>query len=165
LKLRIQFLSPWVAFTAGLVLLISCSQKVVEQQEPVMEPSPLEDRAQGKKEEDDPRVQIAQEFQVAYYDFNKSNLRDDAKKALEVNAEWLKKHGSARIQIGGHCDERGSKDYNIKLGEKRADAAKAYLVSLGITEDRISIVSYGAEPGGEKDWDRNRKAMLTIVTP
>jgi peptidoglycan-associated lipoprotein len=148
-----------------MLAMLSCSEKVKDMQEPLIDPTPKGERAPLPKEEDDPKVQIAQEFQVAYFNFDKSDLRADAKKALEVNADWLKKHPTAKIQIGGHCDERGSKDYNIKLGERRANTARDYLISIGIEGDRISIVSYGAEPGGENEWDRNRKANLVIVTP
>ncbi len=164
MNFRNQFIVLTVT-AAFFFALAACSEKVKGLQEPIIDPTPVGERVPLPAPEDDPKVQIAQEFQVAYFDFDKSNLREDAKKALEVNAEWLKKHPTAKIQIGGHCDERGSKDYNIKLGEKRANTARDYLTSLGIEADRISIVSYGAEPGGENEWDRNRKANLIIVTP
>ena len=78
-----------------------------------------------------------------HFDFDKYFIREDMKALLEQNARWLLKYSTVVVSIGGHCDERGTEEYNMALGEKRASAAKDYLVNLGVPNDRINIVSYG----------------------
>jgi peptidoglycan-associated lipoprotein len=94
-------------------------------------------------------------------------LRDDAKDILKKHAQWLKEHPSVRLIIEGHCDERGTSEYNLALGQKRADSAKAYLVQLGIDPSRIETVSFGEEipldPGhDESAWAKNRRAEFVV---
>jgi peptidoglycan-associated lipoprotein len=103
------------------------------------------------------------DFVTIYFDFDKYNLRDDAKSGLKTNFDVMKERGDARIQIEGHCDERGTVEYNLALGEKRARTAMEYLASLGISRDRMSIISYGKERpaamGSNEDaWAKNRRA-------
>lgn len=103
------------------------------------------------------------EFVTIYFDFDEYSLRDDARSGLKNNYEVMKERNDARIQIEGHCDERGTVEYNLALGEKRARSAMDYLVSLGISKDRISIISYGKERpaafGSNEDaWAKNRRA-------
>lgn len=103
-----------------------------------------------------------------YFDFDKFVIRDDAKSALQSSAKWLSSNPKAKIKIEGHCDERGTNEYNIALGEKRAEAAKKYLVSLGVKADRLSTISYGEEKPQCKEqnedcWQKNRRAHSTIV--
>jgi peptidoglycan-associated lipoprotein len=81
----------------------------------------------------------------AYFDFNKADIRSDARDALAKTGEFLRKYPQVRVTIEGHCDERGSTEYNLALGDRRASAAKQYLVSLGISADRINTVSFGKE--------------------
>jgi peptidoglycan-associated lipoprotein len=107
-------------------------------------------------------------LQDAYFDYDQSDLRDDARSALSANAEWLKKYPSIQILIEGHCDERGTSAYNLALGDRRANGAKDYLVALGVDGGRIRTVSYGEErpfdPGhDEAAWAKNRRAHLVIV--
>lgn len=102
-------------------------------------------------------------FVTIYFDFDKYNLRDDAKQGLKNNFEVMKERQDARIQIEGHCDERGTVEYNLALGEKRARAAMEYLASLGVSRDRMSVISYGKERpammgSSEEAWAKNRRA-------
>jgi peptidoglycan-associated lipoprotein len=102
-----------------------------------------------------------------FYAFDKYNLTDESKGILEDNADELKRASQSRVTIEGHCDERGTKSYNLALGEKRAKAAKDYLVALGINGSRITIVSYGKErpfdPGhSEAAWAKNRRAHFVL---
>ncbi|MEN8152645.1 MAG: OmpA family protein [Acidobacteriota bacterium] len=102
------------------------------------------------------------------FDFDKYTIREDMKGILHNNADWLLKHKTIGISIDGHCDERGTVEYNMALGEKRAEAAKKYLVSLGITEDRIKIVSYGktnpvVKGVDEKTHFMNRRDEFVII--
>ncbi len=96
-----------------------------------------------------------------YFDFDRADLRGDARETLKTNADWLKKNPAATVQIEGHCDERGTAEYNLALGARRAQSAKDYLVTLGIPEQRLSTVSYGQElpvctEHNEDCWQKNR---------
>jgi peptidoglycan-associated lipoprotein len=98
----------------------------------------------------------------AYFDYNKSDLRPDARDALSQTAQYLRQHPDIKAIIEGHCDERGSTEYNLGLGQKRADSVKAFLVSLGIAADRLSTTSYGKEKPfctahDETCWQQNRR--------
>jgi peptidoglycan-associated lipoprotein len=104
----------------------------------------------------------------AFFDYNKSDLRDDARSALSANAEWLKAHTNWQFLIEGHCDDRGTTEYNLALGDKRANAARDYLVSLGIDSARIRTVSYGKErpfctEETEDCWQQNRRAHFLLT--
>jgi len=103
-----------------------------------------------------------------YFEFDRYDLRPDARDTLRANADWLKKNPAARIEIEGHCDERGTNEYNLALGAKRAQAAKEYLGSLGIVGERLSTISYGEEipvckEQGENCWRQNRRARFVII--
>jgi len=108
------------------------------------------------------------EFNDALFDFDKYNIRPDARVVLDSTAEWLNNHKDLNILIEGHCDERGTNEYNLALGEKRAKAAKGYLISKGIAPDRMSTISYGEEKPlctahNENCWQRNRRAHFVIT--
>ena len=81
----------------------------------------------------------------AYFDFNKADIRSDARDALGKTADFFRNYPQIRVTIEGHCDERGSTEYNLALGDRRASAVKQYLVSLGISADRLNTVSFGKE--------------------
>jgi peptidoglycan-associated lipoprotein len=102
------------------------------------------------------------EVRDAYFDYNKADIRPDAREALSKTADLLKNYPQFRVTIEGHCDERGSTEYNLGLGDRRAAAVKQYLVSLGISEDRLSTVSFGKEKpfcmeSNETCWQQNRR--------
>jgi peptidoglycan-associated lipoprotein len=102
-----------------------------------------------------------------YYDFDKSTLSAEAKQTLAENATQLKDAGSMAVTIEGHCDERGTNAYNLALGEKRANAAKDYLVSLGVDAGRVTTISYGEEKPfdaghDESAWSKNRRAHFVV---
>lgn len=103
------------------------------------------------------------------FDFDKSIIRDDQKAALNENAAWLKANSTVKITIGGHADERGTKEYNLGLGERRAKATKDYLVAAGIDGTRIVTISYGEERPfvlghDESAWKWNRRAHFVIAS-
>lgn len=103
-----------------------------------------------------------------YFDLDMSTIKDDAKASLSTNATWLKRWTSTRITIEGHCDERGTAEYNLGLGERRANAVKAYLVELGVPADRVVIVSKGKESpfcteSNENCWKENRRGHFIIT--
>lgn len=98
------------------------------------------------------------------FDYDSSEVRQDQVATLQAWAEWLKAHGGAQIMVEGHCDERGTREYNLGLGAKRATSVKNYLVSLGIPANRIRTVSYGqerpAEAGSDEgSWAKNRRGV------
>lgn len=102
-----------------------------------------------------------------YFDFDKSDLEPEAKANLQQKADWLRSNPLHSVIISGNCDERGTAEYNLALGERRAYAAKKYLVALGISGDRISTISYGeespADPGhNEEAWAKNRRDAFTL---
>jgi peptidoglycan-associated lipoprotein len=108
-------------------------------------------------------------FQPVFYALDSSELDQGGQQTLNANAEILKKYPSWVITIEGHCDERGTAEYNLALGERRALAAKTYLVSLGIPADRLRTVSYGKEfpfdPGhDESAWSKNRRAHFVVTS-
>jgi peptidoglycan-associated lipoprotein len=101
-------------------------------------------------------------LQTIYFDFDRSFIRDDAKSVMKANAEWLKANPKVKVKIEGNCDERGTKEYNQALGQRRATSAKKYLTDLGISGRRISLISYGKEKPicseqNEECWQKNRR--------
>lgn len=103
-----------------------------------------------------------------FFDFDKYDIRLADAEILKGNSALLKKFPNMKIQIEGHCDERGTNEYNLALGERRANSTKKYLTSLGITADRVSTISYGEEkaldPGhNEEAWTKNRRANFLIT--
>ncbi len=108
------------------------------------------------------------DLQRIHFEFDKYRLTDEAKEILAENARVLKNNSRVRISIEGHCDERGTAEYNLALGERRAQAAKNYLMELGISENRIQIISYGKERpmdmGHDEDsWAKNRRDDFVVV--
>ena len=107
-------------------------------------------------------------IQDAFFAFDESALSSEAQAALSASADWLKKNPQYSLLVEGHCDERGTEQYNLALGDRRANTAKEYLVTLGVDAGRIRTVSYGEErpfdPGhDEAAWAKNRRAHLVLV--
>lgn len=112
---------------------------------------------------------FSQNIKDGYFDFDKSNIRPDAATALERDADFLKQHPDISFTIEGHCDERGSEEYNLGLGDRRATSAKNFLVNLGVSADRITTISYGKDrpfctEHTEACWQSNRRAHLVFGT-
>ena len=106
-------------------------------------------------------------LQVVYFDYDKSNLRPDARDAANMDAGLIQKFKSWNVRIEGNCDERGTEEYNLALGERRANTVKDFFVNYGIDGGRVSTVSYGetrpADPGHEESaWAKNRRASLVV---
>lgn len=139
--------------------------------EPVAEPTVVppepvpEDKIAGASLDD---LNRNSPLQPVFFDLDSSDINSAGQAALEGNAGVLKKYPTWTVTIEGHCDERGTAEYNLALGERRAIAARTYLVSLGISADRIRTVSYGKEfpfdPGhDEAAWAKNRRAHFVIT--
>jgi peptidoglycan-associated lipoprotein len=106
---------------------------------------------------------FGKQMKDAYFDFDKSDVRADAQTALTGDADYLKAHSGIKFTIEGHCDERGSEEYNLGLGDRRANSAKNFLVNLGVSADRVSTISYGKSrpvctEHDEDCWQKNRRA-------
>jgi peptidoglycan-associated lipoprotein len=137
----------------------------VEEATPVT-PAPLAEDAIGGRSLDD--LNRDSPLKPAFFGLDSSELDAEAQSAVQTNAGLLKKYGSWAITIEGHCDERGTAEYNLALGERRAVAVKTYLVSLGISPDRLRTVSYGKEfpfdpEHTETAWSKNRRAHFVIT--
>jgi peptidoglycan-associated lipoprotein len=107
------------------------------------------------------------EFQNIHFEFDRYEIRDMDKSTLERISGWMQDHEGTYLLIEGHCDERGTNEYNMALGEQRALAARRYLVGLGVDSDRISTISYGEErpldPRSTEDaWTKNRRAHFNV---
>jgi len=110
---------------------------------------------------------FAREVKDAYFDYDKADLRADSRSALTETAGFLKSYPQIKVMLEGHCDERGSTEYNLALGDRRAQAAKDFLVSLGVASDRMQTVSYGKErpfcnEHQEQCWQQNRRAHFAM---
>jgi len=102
-----------------------------------------------------------------FFDFDKSDLRPDAIDQLNRQSDWMKANGSITVVIEGHCDERGTREYNLALGDRRASSAKQYLESMGVSGGRMETISYGKERpavlGSNEDaWAQNRRAVMVV---
>lgn len=153
----------WLLFVAGALLLAGCPKKPE-----VMTGAgrPAEEKVVVEKE----KVVVVEEaaLQDIFFDFDKSDIRSDAKASLDKNIAWLKTNAAVRIVVEGHCDERGTIEYNLALGNRRAKAGRDYLVAAGIDAKRISTISYGKErpfcPGhDEKAWQCNRRDHFVVA--
>ena len=110
----------------------------------------------------------ATELKVIHFPYDSYVLTNEARSDLKANTTWLKSNKSSSIQIEGHCDERGTTEYNLALGEKRAVAVKNYLTKAGISKNRLSVISYGKERPidqghDESAWAKNRRAAFVIL--
>jgi len=104
-----------------------------------------------------------------FFDFDKFDLKPEAQATLKKQAAWLQKYASVAVTVEGHADERGTREYNLALGERRANAVKDYLSALGVARTRINIISYGKERPvalghDEAAWSQNRRAVTTLTS-
>lgn len=102
-----------------------------------------------------------------FYDYNKSTVRADAQGTLDKQVAWLAKYGSVNVQIAGNCDERGTEEYNLALGNRRATAASSYLKAKGVASARMTTISYGkdrptAQGSNDQAWAQNRNAITSV---
>ena len=128
-------------------------------------------REQAEKERAakvEPAAKVEDAVKDIHFDFNKSNIRPDAREVLKGNADYFLKNSAASIVVEGHCDERGTAEYNMALGQRRAVEAKKYLVNLGVKESKMKTISYGKERpavigSDESSWSQNRRAVSVVT--
>ena len=175
-----------VVLTIAVATLAACSSQEPPEQAPTapeQEPAPAqqpqpaeEPPAAGDFEAAEPGSDVLsiQEInetgvlKTIYFDYDQSGIRPDQRATLQANAQFLRNNSNFRLVIAGHCDERGTRDYNMALGERRASATMQYLVSLGVPRDRVDIISYGEETpaatgNNESAWAQNRRAQFQAV--
>jgi len=142
-------------------------EKIYEESMAAKEES-LEAQAAMGKEGDVLEGRTSAPLLPIYFDFDKSNIREDQRARIEKNAAFLKENKGTRVRIEGNCDERGTDEYNMALGERRALSAKKYLMNLGVQEDRMHTISYGEEKPllrghDEYSWAQNRRDDFVVV--
>ena len=161
---------PVLMFTFG------CQKKAVTQAKapapapaaaPAPAPAPAPTPQKGPAPAAPPETSMMIMQEDIYYDFDKSTLKPAAQDNLMKKAAWLRANPNATVTIEGHCDERGTNEYNLALGDRRADSAKAFLVDLGIAASRLTTVSYGEErpvctQHTEECWAKNRRAHFVL---
>jgi peptidoglycan-associated lipoprotein len=135
--------------------------------QPAAEPFPKSDIDKSNVETSIDDLNRQGVLKTVYFGYNSELIDEIAKSTLQSNAAWLKSHNKYNVEIGGHCDERGSIGYNVALGDRRATAAKDYITGLGVSAAQLTAVSYGeerpADPGhSEAAWAKNRRAEFTI---
>jgi peptidoglycan-associated lipoprotein len=132
-------------------------------EKPVVEPAPA-----PKPPAPEPVAQMARNFERVFFDFDSAVLTDDSKSALSDNVKIMQDYPDVKLEVQGHADERGTTDYNLALGQKRADAVMQYLLASGISTSRVKTVSYGEErpldgQHTERAWSQNRRAEFIIT--
>lgn len=171
-----------IGLLAITMLFAGCAKKATEQEFPPRvdtaaptattdvsrQPAPLAVGSQGVQSGPVADMQSVAGLSRVHFAYNQFILDDEARATLEKNATYLKANPTQKIVIEGHCDERGSDEYNLALGERRAIAAKGYLVSLGIPAERLSTISYGEEQplvaaANEEAWAQNRRAEFKVA--
>ena len=164
----------FLVFVVSVTGLIGCASK-----KKIIEPVKQETKAPAKKpeppavvpkapEKEEPAVPSDLSFATIYFDFDKSNIRSDQRSALENNSQLMSRYETVKIRIEGNCDERGTEEYNMALGQRRADSVERFLTDYGISSSRISTISYGemrsADSGhSEAAWAKNRRADIVIT--
>ena len=172
MKKNIILLGMFIVVVFALTIFTGCAEKkaVVTEGTAQEQATPAQSAATTK--EQSAKVEPAATAETAvkdiFFEFDKSNISPDAREILKANADFLLKNGNSKVVIEGHCDERGTAEYNMALGQRRAQETKKYLVNLGIKEPRIKTISYGEErpldPGHNEDaWARNRRAHFAVT--
>lgn len=170
-----------VVFTLSFLCVASCTKQVVEDEGDVEAVGVEQEEMQGLKGEgiteeelEAARRKVAElrkkeSIKIAniYFAFDDFSLSEKAKKTLVEDAAWLMNNPQETVVIEGHCDERGTEEYNIALGERRANSAKKYLINLGVKPRQLSTISYGeekpADPGHDEDaWAKNRRDEFVV---
>ena len=162
-----------LAAMAAVLVVAGCASKpkpAAEAPPPAPPPAPS---VQGQVEStvvpgsvQDFRVNVGD---TVHFDYDKYGIRSEDRDLLQRQAAWLQKYPQVRVTVEGHCDERGTREYNLALGARRANAVKEYLVSLGLSSARVDTISYGKErpmctESSESCWSQNRRGVTTITS-
>ena len=152
----------------GLLMTVGCQKKVLTQQteQPTPAPAPKEEKPAVVAPAPDKMSAMVMQEDI-YFDFDRSFLSPMAQQSLKAKAQWLMANPDVSVTIEGHCDNRGTFEYNLALGDRRAESAKAFLVDLGIDAKRLATISYGEERpvdprNTEEAWAKNRRAHFVL---
>jgi peptidoglycan-associated lipoprotein len=163
---------------SAVLVMTSCAKRVKPEAPPAMQEEKVAPEPEVKEapmesapiQEAEPAPKMAESagMAVILFDFDKFNIRDDMRSVIAANAEWLKSHPDVKVSIEGHCDERGTNEYNLALGERRAKTTQQVLASLGVDKSRMSTISYGEErplctDKSEDCYSRNRRAQFKMM--
>jgi len=165
---KLRYAIPVILLAAMLMLLVGCGKG--KKVEPIQEPPPppvIEEKVEPPPPAEEPKV-APLSLTTIYFDYDKSDIRTDARDALARTAEFLRSHTEIRVVIEGHCDERGSTEYNLGLGERRAQAVRQFMISLGVSAERMDTVSLGKErpfctQSSEDCWQQNRRGHIVMA--
>jgi len=152
-----RMIKAWMAM-AAMVVIAACSSNTNDQQASAATTSVAPGSVGDFRQNVGDRV---------FFDTDMSTINAEGRQTLNRQAEWLKKYGNYQVTVEGHCDERGTREYNLALGERRANAARQYLIAQGVPAARLKTISYGKErpdPVGsdEAAWARNRRAVSAL---
>jgi peptidoglycan-associated lipoprotein len=152
-----RMIKAWMAM-AAMVVIAACSSNSNDQQASAATTSVAPGSVGDFRQNVGDRV---------FFDTDMSNVNEEGRQTLNRQAEWLKKYSNYQVTIEGHCDERGTREYNLALGERRANSARQYLIAQGVPAARLKTISYGKErpdPVGsdEAAWARNRRAVSAL---
>jgi peptidoglycan-associated lipoprotein len=180
----------WIVLVVMVFVAVGCAQKTTvkpEAEQPQKEQKAEEMKAQKpseaemQKETAPEKAEVAKSeeegeeaaglegvFKDIHFDFDKYNVQPSYKSELESVAAWMTKHSDVKLSVEGHCDERGTNEYNLALGDRRAKSVKDYLVSLGVPSTRIETISYGEEKPlctehTEECWAKNRRVHFVVL--
>jgi len=157
--------AKFAAVTAALVLAGCTTKPSATEEAPPVAPAAISQSSIVPGSEKDLSVNVGD---TVHFDYAKSDLHDSDRTILQHQAAWLQKYPSVRVTVQGNCDERGTREYNLALGARRATAVKDYLVSLGVSSERIDTISYGKErpvctESTDSCWARNRRAVTVVA--
>jgi peptidoglycan-associated lipoprotein len=170
MKRKFWIIMTLLVVVPGFMFTVACQKRVAVQQPEVVEPEP--EPVVKEKEEvvvlpPPTKMDDMVMKEDVYFDFDKSNLKPAAQESLLQKADWLRENSDVTVTIEGHCDERGTNEYNLALGDRRAESIKAFLVNLGISASRLTTISYGEERpvcfgANEECWAKNRRGHFTL---
>jgi peptidoglycan-associated lipoprotein len=172
--MRLNMFGPKFVVAAAAVLLLAACETTPEQTaatggtggaaRPAQAAAPVTQRQIVPGSQEDLVVNVGDRV---FFDFDKFDLKPPARATLDRQVAWLKQHANVRLSIEGHCDERGTREYNLALGERRANAVRSYLINQGIAANRLTTISYGKERpvalgNNEAAWSQNRRGVSVV---
>ena len=168
MKRKLWIIMTLLVVVPGFMFTVACQKRVAVQQPEVVEEEPVvEEKEEVVVVPPPTKIDDMVMKEDVYFDFDKSNLKPAAQENLLQKADWLRENSDVTVTIEGHCDERGTNEYNLALGDRRAESIKAFLVNLGISASRLTTISYGEErpvcfESDEECWAKNRRGHFTM---
>lgn len=162
-----QLISYLCCFVIAFMFLTGCSKKQTTKQEEIIKPEPTVEQPATTQPPAEAKPEVKIEFPVVYFGFDSYTIEDPAVQLLTNAAKLLRSYPQISLRLEGHCDERGTTEYNLALGEKRSLAVRDYLINLGIERSRLAVVSLGKERPADSghneiSWAKNRRVEFII---